>query len=70
VQVHYHPDRVDVAIIDNGRGAAAIATNAPGYGLTGMRERAALCGGNVSSGPRPGGGWAVRATLPTTTGNP
>jgi signal transduction histidine kinase len=70
VQVHYHPDRVDVAIVDNGRGAAAITANAPGYGLTGMRERAALCGGNVSSGPRPGGGWAVRATLPTATGKP
>jgi signal transduction histidine kinase len=68
VQVQYHPDRVEIAVTDNGRGAAAIATTTPGYGLTGMRERAALCGGNVSTGPRPGGGWAVRATLPTAIG--
>jgi signal transduction histidine kinase len=65
VQVRYHADRVEIDVTDNGRGAAAIAPHAPGFGLMGMRERAALCGGNVSTGPRPGGGWAVRATLPT-----
>jgi two-component system sensor histidine kinase UhpB len=37
---------------------------APGYGLTGMAERAAAGGGDVAAGPAPGGGWRVTATLP------
>ena len=34
-----------------------------GHGITGMRERAAVFGGEVSAGPRSGGGWRVRSTL-------
>jgi len=36
----------------------------PGYGLTGMAERADLLGGTCEAGPAPGGGWAVSAVLP------
>jgi signal transduction histidine kinase len=35
-----------------------------GYGLAGMRERAALHGGHLRAGPRPDGGWRVEAVLP------
>ena len=35
-----------------------------GYGITGMRERAALLGGDFSAGPRPGGGFRVAVRLP------
>ena len=37
-----------------------------GHGLTGMRERAALCGGSVTAGPTPEGGWRVAAELDLT----
>jgi signal transduction histidine kinase len=40
----------------NGRG--------PGHGLTGMRERVALLGGSLSTGPAPDGGFVVSAVLP------
>jgi signal transduction histidine kinase len=36
----------------------------PGYGLTGMHERAASVGGRLRAGPRPGGGFEVIAELP------
>ncbi|MFD3334983.1 sensor histidine kinase [Streptomyces sp. NPDC058700] len=35
-----------------------------GYGIVGMRERAALLGGRFSAGPRAGGGFHVTAELP------
>jgi len=63
INVAYEADRVVVQITDDGRGAS-VATNADGHGLVGMRERMALCGGTVVAGPRPGGGWQVRATAP------
>lgn len=36
----------------------------PGRGITGMRERCGLLGGELTAGPRPGGGFEVRAWLP------
>ncbi|QAY63413.1 sensor histidine kinase [Xylanimonas allomyrinae] len=57
---------VELEVSDDGRGAAGedAPGAAPGYGLLGMRERATLFGGTVTAGPRPGGGWRVRFTLP------
>ncbi|MGH3286902.1 MAG: sensor histidine kinase, partial [Streptosporangiaceae bacterium] len=34
-----------------------------GHGIAGIRERAATFGGQVSAGPRPGGGWRVHSVL-------
>jgi signal transduction histidine kinase len=39
-----------------------------GRGVAGMKERAAMVGGQLTAGPAPGGGWRVRATLPDVTG--
>jgi signal transduction histidine kinase len=64
-QCHVLIDRQDgqlsIEITDSGRGGTAAGT---GYGITGMSERAALLGGDLSAGPRPGGGYCVAARLP------
>ncbi len=50
-------------VTDDGRGAAA-ASDGAGQGVLGMRERAAMLGGTLTAGPRPGGGFRVRAEIP------
>ena len=60
---------LEVEIIDDGRGATALSGTSPGgLGLIGMRERAALHGGQLTAGPASGGGFAVRVKLPTSEG--
>jgi signal transduction histidine kinase len=54
---------VRLEVDDDGRGASADSDGA-GQGLLGMRERAAMFGGTVVSGPRPGGGFRVMLDLP------
>jgi signal transduction histidine kinase len=39
-----------------------------GHGITGMRERVSLCGGEFSAAPLPGQGFKVTAHLPLTSG--
>jgi signal transduction histidine kinase len=72
VVVRWGVTSVELEVSDDGRGAAAAEDAAeggsPGYGLLGMRERAALFGGQVTAGPRPGGGWRVRFTMPLPAG--
>jgi signal transduction histidine kinase len=43
---------------------AAENTRAGGHGLRGMHERAKGCGGTVTAGSRPDGGFTVRAYIP------
>jgi signal transduction histidine kinase len=62
VRVAYSPTGVSIAVVDDSAATTAPETTV-GNGLVGMRERVALYGGDVTSGPRPGGGWAVEATL-------
>jgi signal transduction histidine kinase len=65
VRLSYDPDRLVVEVTDDGRGAAtSLAGVGTGNGLIGMRERVEIYGGELTSGPRPGGGYAVRAVLP------
>ena len=70
VTVGCAPDAVTIEISDNGTGEPGARAPADGRGLAGMRERAAAFGGELAAGPRPGGGFAVRALLPLGGGPP
>jgi signal transduction histidine kinase len=67
VCIEQHDGQLSIEITDSGRGGTAVGT---GYGITGMRERAALLGGDFSAGPRPGGGFRVAARLPVPVSAP
>ena len=82
VTVGYLDDAVTIEVTDDGAAlgqvpapvsADLVVTGAPqagGQGLTGMRERVALFGGELLAGPEPGGGFTVRARLPLAGGSP
>jgi signal transduction histidine kinase len=61
VTIDCRDEELAIEVTDAGRGGVIAST---GYGITGMRERAALLGGQLTAGPRPGGGFRVVASLP------
>lgn len=75
VHLSYAGEEVGLDVTDDGRagrlatagppGAAAAAPGCgtAGHGLAGMRERAAVFGGEVFAGPLPEGGWRVHTQL-------
>ncbi len=65
VVVRYQPSEVAVEVTDDGIGGVP---GTGGHGLVGMRERAALYGGEVEAAPRPEGGFRVRARIPLEVG--
>ena len=65
VRVTYDDAAVHVEIDDDGKApSGGGTTSGTGSGITGMRERAAALGGDLSAGFRPGGGFRVNARLP------
>jgi signal transduction histidine kinase len=64
VTLAYGPDELELRVADDGRGLPDAVHDDAGRGIAGMRERAALLGGELTAGPRPGGGFQVRARLP------
>lgn len=55
-------DRLALRVADNGRG---LTGREEGAGIRGMRERALLVGGDLTIGPRTGGGTEVLLLVPT-----
>jgi signal transduction histidine kinase len=64
VRLTYGDRDLTVQVDDDGRGPQEAAGPASGTGIAGMRERVAALGGDLEAGPRPGGGFRVRARLP------
>ncbi|GAA3222387.1 sensor histidine kinase [Actinocorallia longicatena] len=65
VTLAFTPETLTVTIDDDGPSRPATPG---GHGLTGMRERVIALGGDLTTGPRTGGGFTVTAALPI--GNP
>jgi signal transduction histidine kinase len=66
VNVKFTARELELEVSDTGRGSAREREDrdGPGHGLLGMGERVALYGGELSAGPRAGGGFEVRARIP------
>ncbi|MEU1386793.1 MULTISPECIES: sensor histidine kinase [unclassified Nonomuraea] len=62
VRVDYGKEELIVQVDDDGRANGGPCD--PGVGLLGMRERVTALGGRLATGPRPEGGFTVRAELP------
>jgi signal transduction histidine kinase len=68
VTVAYTDEYLTVEVANTARRPAAARQTRPGggYGLAGIAERVASCGGSLSLGPAPDGGFTVTARLPLT----
>ena len=69
VRISYRPDAVSIEVTDDGPPEGGrrppVSRAGSGHGLIGMRERAALFGGELAAGPY-AGGFRVQASLHTT----
>ena len=65
VELRFTDAALRLRIRDNGPGPPVVPlATVDSHGLTGMRERAAAAGGELSIGAAPGGGFLIEATLP------
>jgi signal transduction histidine kinase len=73
VTIGYRDQEVTVEVTDDGRGVTVPTGDGRarvGHGLIGMRERVQVFGGDLETGPRPGGGFRVAARLPFAADQP
>jgi signal transduction histidine kinase len=64
VTLRYEPRVLTVEIRNAAGSGNALPTATGGHGLTGMRERVGMYGGDLQAGPGPAGGYTLRARLP------
>lgn len=66
VAVWFPDGTARIEVVDDGRGSSPAV--AAGHGILGMRERVAMHGGSLDTGPLPERGFRVAATLPRDGG--
>jgi signal transduction histidine kinase len=66
VRITREPDAITIQVADDGAGRPPgnPSGTETGHGLIGIRERAAVFGGEVRAGARPEGGFSIHARLP------
>jgi signal transduction histidine kinase len=64
VRFAWGEDALEISVADRGDGGPSPQLAGAGHGLMGMRERLRVYGGEVTTGPRPEGGFEVAARLP------
>jgi signal transduction histidine kinase len=70
VELTYHPTNLVIQVRNTAPTRAAPPSGGAGHGLLGMRERVAMLGGTLTTGPTPDGGYEVVARLPAPTYTP
>jgi signal transduction histidine kinase len=66
VELGYRPAGLVLQVVNGPARSQPVPSEGPGHGVLGMRERAAMLGGELTAGSRPDGGYAVAAVLPAT----
>jgi signal transduction histidine kinase len=64
VEIVYRPAELELRVRNGPPPVPPAPSPGAGHGLPGMRERAAMLGGELAAGPDPDGGYAVAAVLP------
>jgi signal transduction histidine kinase len=67
VAIGHRSTGVTVRVVNTPSDRTAAPSPGVRHGLLGMRERTAMLGGELATGPTPDGGWEVSAILPATT---
>jgi signal transduction histidine kinase len=68
VELGYRPAGLVLRVVNGPARSQPVPSPGPGHGVVGMRERAAMLGGELAAEPRPDGGYAVTAVLPVPDG--
>lgn len=67
VRLRYEGAAIELEVVNTGRTVSVVGR---GLGQLGMRERATASGGTIEAGPRPDGGFRVRARIPLASALP